>query len=92
MIVAMGVTWMVTPAAIRLAHYLGAVDLPGGRKIHLHPSRLDLLSIDRQRPAAPQIRERFEVASVRNAHPAPTHVLYRDGAYGPGELAKPWVR
>ena len=37
MIVAMGVTWVMTPAAIRLAHYLGALDLPGGRKIHLHP-------------------------------------------------------
>jgi len=37
MIVAMGVTWMVTPGAIRLARYLGAVDLPGGRKIHLRP-------------------------------------------------------
>lgn len=37
MIVAMGVTWMVTPGAIRLASYLGAVDLPGARKIHLQP-------------------------------------------------------
>ena len=37
LIVAMGVTWMVTPATIRLGRYLGAVDLPGGRKIHLQP-------------------------------------------------------
>ena len=36
-IVAMGVTWMVTPAVIRLAGWLGAIDLPGGRKTHQEP-------------------------------------------------------
>jgi UDP-GlcNAc:undecaprenyl-phosphate GlcNAc-1-phosphate transferase len=35
MIVAMGVTWMVTPLIIRLAHALGAVDRPGARKVHV---------------------------------------------------------
>jgi UDP-GlcNAc:undecaprenyl-phosphate GlcNAc-1-phosphate transferase len=33
-LVAMGATWIVTPAVIRLARYLGAVDLPGGRRPH----------------------------------------------------------
>lgn len=37
LIVAMGVTWTVTPGVIRLAGYLGAVDLPGGRKTHHAP-------------------------------------------------------
>jgi len=36
-IVAMCVTWMITPAIIRLAKWLGAVDLPGARKIHVKP-------------------------------------------------------
>jgi UDP-GlcNAc:undecaprenyl-phosphate GlcNAc-1-phosphate transferase len=36
-IIAMGVTWAVTPAIIRLAHAFGAVDTPGGRKVHLEP-------------------------------------------------------
>ena len=37
MIVAMGVTSVLTPSVIRLAHRLGAMDLPGGRKIHGGP-------------------------------------------------------
>jgi len=37
MIVAMAVTCMVTPLTIRLGRHLGAVDLPGGCKVHLHP-------------------------------------------------------
>ncbi len=37
LIVAMGVTWMVTPLTIRLGRRMGAVDLPGGRKIHRQP-------------------------------------------------------
>jgi UDP-GlcNAc:undecaprenyl-phosphate GlcNAc-1-phosphate transferase len=37
MIVAMGVTSMLTPSVIRLAHRLGAMDLPGGRKVHGGP-------------------------------------------------------
>ena len=37
LIVAMGVTWIVTPATIALARRLGAVDLPGARKIHRQP-------------------------------------------------------
>jgi UDP-GlcNAc:undecaprenyl-phosphate/decaprenyl-phosphate GlcNAc-1-phosphate transferase len=36
-LVAIGVTWTVTPWVIRLARALGAVDLPGGRKIHRDP-------------------------------------------------------
>jgi UDP-GlcNAc:undecaprenyl-phosphate GlcNAc-1-phosphate transferase len=36
-VVAMGVTWMVTPAIIRLAQFFGAVDLPGVRKVHREP-------------------------------------------------------
>jgi len=36
--VAMGVTWMVTPLVIRLAESLGAVDLPGGRRLHARPT------------------------------------------------------
>ncbi|HKQ63014.1 MAG TPA: MraY family glycosyltransferase, partial [Candidatus Polarisedimenticolaceae bacterium] len=36
-IVAVFVTWLVTPGVIRLAHGLGAVDLPGGRKMHGAP-------------------------------------------------------
>jgi UDP-GlcNAc:undecaprenyl-phosphate GlcNAc-1-phosphate transferase len=37
MIVAMGVTWMVTPLVIRLAHQFDAVDRPDARKIHREP-------------------------------------------------------
>jgi UDP-GlcNAc:undecaprenyl-phosphate GlcNAc-1-phosphate transferase len=37
MIVAMGVTSLLTPSVIRLAHRLGAMDLPGGRKVHGGP-------------------------------------------------------
>jgi UDP-GlcNAc:undecaprenyl-phosphate GlcNAc-1-phosphate transferase len=37
LIVAMGVTWLLTPLAIRLAHGLGAVDRPGQRKVHREP-------------------------------------------------------
>ena len=37
MIVAMGVTSVLTPSVIRLAHRLGAMDLPGGRKTHGGP-------------------------------------------------------
>lgn len=37
LIIAMGVTWMVTPLVIRLANRLGAVDLPAGRKVHREP-------------------------------------------------------
>ena len=37
LIVAMGVTWMVTPVIIAGARYLGAVDLPGSRKVHRYP-------------------------------------------------------
>jgi len=37
LIVAMAVTWMATPATIRLARFLGAVDLPGERKVHHSP-------------------------------------------------------
>jgi UDP-GlcNAc:undecaprenyl-phosphate GlcNAc-1-phosphate transferase len=37
MIVAMGVTFVVTPWVIRLAGRLGAIDLPGGRKTHATP-------------------------------------------------------
>jgi UDP-GlcNAc:undecaprenyl-phosphate GlcNAc-1-phosphate transferase len=37
LIVAMGVTWMTTPAVIRLAEVIGAVDLPGARKAHSEP-------------------------------------------------------
>ncbi len=36
-IIAMGVTWMVTPLAIRVAHALGAVDHPAARKVHSSP-------------------------------------------------------
>jgi UDP-GlcNAc:undecaprenyl-phosphate GlcNAc-1-phosphate transferase len=36
-IVAAGVTWVATPGVIRLSGYLGAVDLPGGRKTHDEP-------------------------------------------------------
>jgi UDP-GlcNAc:undecaprenyl-phosphate GlcNAc-1-phosphate transferase len=37
LLVAMGVTWMATPGVIRLAGWLGAIDLPGGRKTHSSP-------------------------------------------------------
>ena len=37
MIVAMVVTSLLTPSVIRLAHRLGAMDLPGGRKVHGGP-------------------------------------------------------
>jgi len=33
----MGVTWMLTPATIRLARVLGALDRPGTRKVHREP-------------------------------------------------------
>jgi len=36
-VVAMGVTWALTPGVIRLAALAGAVDLPGGRKTHDSP-------------------------------------------------------
>jgi UDP-GlcNAc:undecaprenyl-phosphate GlcNAc-1-phosphate transferase len=36
-IVALAVSWAVTPFVIRLAGYLGAVDLPDSRKTHLAP-------------------------------------------------------
>ena len=38
MIIAMGVTWAVTPGVVKLADYLGAVDLPGTRKAHETPT------------------------------------------------------
>jgi len=38
LIVAMGVTWIVTPVLIRAAERLGAVDRPGGRKTHSSPT------------------------------------------------------
>jgi UDP-GlcNAc:undecaprenyl-phosphate GlcNAc-1-phosphate transferase len=38
LIIAMGVTWIVTPGVIRLARLLGAVDLPGGRRPHAQPT------------------------------------------------------
>ena len=31
-------SWAITPFAIRLAHRVGAVDLPGGRKVHIAPT------------------------------------------------------
>lgn len=37
MIVAMGVTWAVTPGVVRLAGWLGAMDAPGVRKAHSTP-------------------------------------------------------
>ncbi len=37
-LVAMGVTWTLTPIVIRLAERLGAVDHPGGRRAHAHPT------------------------------------------------------
>jgi UDP-GlcNAc:undecaprenyl-phosphate GlcNAc-1-phosphate transferase len=37
LLVAMGVTWVVTPGVIRLASYFGALDRPGGRKTHASP-------------------------------------------------------
>jgi UDP-GlcNAc:undecaprenyl-phosphate GlcNAc-1-phosphate transferase len=36
-LVAMGATWIATPGVIRLASWIGAVDLPGGRKTHTSP-------------------------------------------------------
>jgi UDP-GlcNAc:undecaprenyl-phosphate/decaprenyl-phosphate GlcNAc-1-phosphate transferase len=30
-------TWLVTPPIVRIAHHIGAVDLPGPRKIHATP-------------------------------------------------------
>jgi len=30
-------SWSLTPLAIRLANHWGAVDMPGGRKVHAHP-------------------------------------------------------
>jgi UDP-GlcNAc:undecaprenyl-phosphate GlcNAc-1-phosphate transferase len=36
-LVAVGATWIATPGVIRLAAWLGAVDLPGGRKRHASP-------------------------------------------------------
>ena len=38
LIVAMGVTWIVTPVLIRAAERFGAVDRPGGRKTHSLPT------------------------------------------------------
>lgn len=38
LIVAMGVTWAVTPVLIRAAERFGAVDRPGGRKTHSSPT------------------------------------------------------
>ncbi len=38
MIVAMGVTWVVTPLLVRAAERFGAVDRPGGRKTHSDPT------------------------------------------------------
>jgi len=38
LIVAMGVTWMVTPVLIHAARRFGAVDRPGGRKTHDTPT------------------------------------------------------
>jgi UDP-GlcNAc:undecaprenyl-phosphate GlcNAc-1-phosphate transferase len=37
LLVAMAVTWTVTPAVISLAGRLGALDIPGGRKTHSSP-------------------------------------------------------
>jgi UDP-GlcNAc:undecaprenyl-phosphate GlcNAc-1-phosphate transferase len=37
LVFAMVATWVVTPLVIRLAHGLGALDLPGARKIHDQP-------------------------------------------------------
>jgi UDP-GlcNAc:undecaprenyl-phosphate GlcNAc-1-phosphate transferase len=37
LVVAMGVAWVLTPPTIRLGHRLGAVDLPGKRKVHREP-------------------------------------------------------
>ena len=37
-LVAMGVTWSLTPLVIRLAEWLGAVDHPGGRRAHAQPT------------------------------------------------------
>jgi UDP-GlcNAc:undecaprenyl-phosphate/decaprenyl-phosphate GlcNAc-1-phosphate transferase len=37
-LVAMGVTWTLTPLVIRLAEWLGAVDRPGGRRTHSQPT------------------------------------------------------
>lgn len=36
-VTATGVTWMLTPAVIRIARAIGALDLPGGRKAHSEP-------------------------------------------------------
>jgi UDP-GlcNAc:undecaprenyl-phosphate GlcNAc-1-phosphate transferase len=38
MIIAMGVTWIVTPGVLRLATSLGALDLPAARKAHATPT------------------------------------------------------
>jgi len=37
-LVAVGTTWAFTPAVIRLAGVLGAMDRPGGRKTHVEPT------------------------------------------------------
>lgn len=37
LIVAMAVTWLVTPGVIRAGHALGAIDRPGARKVHARP-------------------------------------------------------
>lgn len=37
MMIAMAVTWIVTPWVIVLAEKIGALDLPGGRKLHPRP-------------------------------------------------------
>ncbi len=36
-LVAMGATWIATPGVIRLAQWIGAIDLPGERKTHTSP-------------------------------------------------------
>jgi UDP-GlcNAc:undecaprenyl-phosphate GlcNAc-1-phosphate transferase len=38
LIIAMGVSWAITPLVIVLAKKLGAVDIPGGRKTHRRPT------------------------------------------------------
>jgi UDP-GlcNAc:undecaprenyl-phosphate GlcNAc-1-phosphate transferase len=37
LIFAMAASWAVTPLVIRMAHALGALDLPGARKVHAQP-------------------------------------------------------
>ena len=35
---AMVITWIATPPVIRFADWIGAIDLPGGRKVHANPT------------------------------------------------------